>query len=467
MSLADISPYFPLAIRLVLDSVSYSNALPDWFETLTIDYFKREQAVHERARRYLSGEQPKRPFEIAVPKRSGGDNSWVIPSTNDQIVLQTCISVIAQDLQQKCIDTDRVFSCLCNTDPNRLAFLEDQVEAWTRFQLETQKRCTSQDCILQFDIATAYQAMGSAHVGAFLRTFSLDGTALELLEILLAAFTYGSSGLPFLNDSVFFLGNAYLSEVDRVVNRRTENFVRFVDDYRVFGGSRDSLENIFEAIRTDLREELGFEINEAKIRLGTTEEYLDALSKAKYAEMPASHYIDTAVVPDVYSPENVYEMVERSVRSPEEYLHQGFGRLQMASIRRMRVQSLFAKATSDDRITPRSAFISILSKDVQLIRRISELLKQCSSDSQELWRLLWLLFLAKDVAMDEIPDKMVSAELGESLQKVNGAIALPMVARLWASPMPDYPESGRSAADVEELHALDYLERGRQCYGGR
>src|SRR5271155_2162949 len=150
MSTDDISSYFRLAIRLLLDSVSYSNALPEWFESLTVDYLAREGTVRESARRYLNGEHPKAPFEIDVPKRSGGSNSWVIPSINDQIILQACISAVAQDVEQKCIDSKRVFSCLYNTNPNRLAFLEDQVEAWTRFQLETQDRCASEDCILQF-----------------------------------------------------------------------------------------------------------------------------------------------------------------------------------------------------------------------------------------------------------------------------------------------------------------------------
>jgi len=45
----------PLAIRLVLDSVSYSNPLPDWFDTLTIDYAARGEAIRRRHQRLSRG----------------------------------------------------------------------------------------------------------------------------------------------------------------------------------------------------------------------------------------------------------------------------------------------------------------------------------------------------------------------------------------------------------------------------
>jgi hypothetical protein len=466
----DISSYFQLAIRLLLDSVSYSNALPEWFESLTVDYLKREETVRESARRYLGGERPKAPFEIAVPKRSGGVNSWVIPSINDQIILQACISAIAQDVEQRCIDSSRVFSCLYNRNPNRLAFLEDQVEAWTRFQQETQARCTSDNCVLQFDIACAYQSMDIDRVGRFLKRLPIEGTAVKLLEILLAVFSGGNAGLPFLNDSVFFLGNAYLSEVDRLVSRHTANFIRYVDDYKIFGNSRRNLEALLERIRSELRDELGFELSDAKVRVGTADEYLEALSKLKYAEIRVNEYIDVAVVPSVFRAEDMHTMVDKSLGSPEEYLHQGFGRLQMASIRRMRVQWLAASTQDrgDDelKLTPRSEFASIVSRNTQLIRRISQSINTYSREPRALWRLVWLLYLTRDVVLDEIPDEAVSTELTETLQTVNQTTELPMVARLWAAQMPGYPAIERSPAEVEDLHALDYLERGRQCYGG-
>jgi hypothetical protein len=42
-----------LAIRLLLDSVSYSNALPEWFDVLVIDYNDRARQGSSRCPRLI------------------------------------------------------------------------------------------------------------------------------------------------------------------------------------------------------------------------------------------------------------------------------------------------------------------------------------------------------------------------------------------------------------------------------
>jgi hypothetical protein len=61
-----------LAIRLVLDSISYSNPLPPWFDSVTIDYKKRERTIGNKIIKYLNGERPVVPFQIELPKKTGG-----------------------------------------------------------------------------------------------------------------------------------------------------------------------------------------------------------------------------------------------------------------------------------------------------------------------------------------------------------------------------------------------------------
>jgi hypothetical protein len=45
-----------LAVRLTLDSTSYTNIAPEWFEPLTIDYRRREVGLRRRISQYLTGE---------------------------------------------------------------------------------------------------------------------------------------------------------------------------------------------------------------------------------------------------------------------------------------------------------------------------------------------------------------------------------------------------------------------------
>src|SRR5947209_6016826 len=101
-----------LGIRLLLDSLSYSSALPPWFEVLTIDYAARERRIREAIERYEKDALPGPAFEVSVPKRNGRPSIWIIPSINDQIICQTCISDFARQLEHATIDRARVFGAL-------------------------------------------------------------------------------------------------------------------------------------------------------------------------------------------------------------------------------------------------------------------------------------------------------------------------------------------------------------------
>jgi hypothetical protein len=118
-----------LAIRLLLDSTSYSNPVPEWFEPLSINYRQRENRLRMDIGTYLNGGKPAPVFEIPVPKKAGGSNLWVVPSVNDQIICQAAVSALARRLQSACVDPTKVFSCLLNSDPSRVSLFEAQVTA--------------------------------------------------------------------------------------------------------------------------------------------------------------------------------------------------------------------------------------------------------------------------------------------------------------------------------------------------
>ena len=139
--------------------------------------------------------------------------------------------------------------------------------------------------MLQIDLKDAFDSIKPAAFNSFIKGIGADGAAVQMLEVMLKSFSKVSPGFPFLNDSLFFLGNAYLKEVDTIVARRTSDFIRFVDDYKIFGDSIPDLEAKFASIRADLRE-IGFEINENKLWLGSGQEYLQLLADRKYAPEP-------------------------------------------------------------------------------------------------------------------------------------------------------------------------------------
>jgi len=453
-----------LAVRLTLDSTSYSNILPEWFEPLTVDYRQRESRLQTTIKEYLNGALPATAFEISVPKKSGGTQVWVIPSVNDQIVCQAAVSSIGKALQHACVDTTKVFSCLLNRDPNRLSFLEDQVAAWKRFQLTIAQQCKSDQCILQLDLKSTFDSIRMEPFLDFIKSRVGDSNGVQLFVYLLNAFANGRPGLPFINDSVFFLGNAFLQRADQIVSEDTNTFVRFADDYKIFGTSRADLEKLFSKLREKLKA-VGFDVNDSKVKLGTGEEFLEAVSKLEYYEPENGDYIDTAVHPDVFDPKDMHSLILACIRDPDKYLTQGFGRLQLAAIRRMRVRALYSMAQSYPK-TPRDEFADLLAEDLEATRRVCELLEKYSEDDTNIWRLLWLLYLSKDLAERDIDDKTIAKRLSSAIQGINQSRQLSLVSRLWAASMPDFPSAKSWEADIETLHSLGYVERGKRCYGG-
>ena len=454
-----------LATRLLMDNVTYSGALPEWFETPAIDYVARVATLDRLATSYLNGAQPPVPYAIDIPKRDGKSNTWIVPRINDQIICQACVSVIADKVQAKALDLVRVFSSRLNSDPNRVALLEDQVSAWAKFNATMIGSCSGSGCVLQLDLKEAFNSVRLSRVRAFIDSIGIDATTSNLLGRMLEVFGAANGGLPFLNDSLFFLGNAYFSEVDKIVAKQSPNFIRFVDDYKIFGSSRQGLETEFSRIHQEVQG-IGLDINERKVWLGSGEEYLSSIANQKYGKTQATEYSgDATTQPGVLEPEYMLASISTTLEKPEEYMHQGYGRFQLAALRRMRVAGIDADSRALG-ISPAAQFAGLLSKNTEVVRRVCDRLEEYSRDNTNTWRLVWVLYLSKDINTAELTDPAVKSRLGEILNGISKSSAVSPVARLWASKMPDYPRTSKSLAEIEQLHSIDYLERGQRCYGG-
>jgi hypothetical protein len=453
-----------LAIRTLLDNVSYSNALPDWTTPLVIDYEGRENRIRATLDKYIAGEPPEKTAEISVPKKVGKPNIWVVPSVNDQIILQACVSALAETIEQKCLAEDVVSSYRLNRDPKRLSFLEDQVDAWKKFQLKVQDKCSSNTCVLQIDIKSAYDSIDFDLFTKFLQNTAPNHSASGVLIHLLKSFSGQRGGLPFLNDTVFFLGNAYFSEVDAIVKSHHYEFVRFVDDYRIFGHSASDLEIVLSALRADLKT-VGFEINEQKLKLGTGEEYLEAVSKLKYATTPATDYHDASDHRDLFDPTDMFAQILATLRNPAERLHQGFGRLQMADLRRMRARSLFAEEQGGAGAYPEEQFNELLSENSEALKLIANLLDNYGNSPTDTWRLVWILYLCKSLDADLIGDTSLKSRIFNSLEKISRNAAIDPIGRLWATKATVNRTPAETQKAVEQIHALQYQEAGRIWHG--
>ena len=451
-----------LAIRLLLDSVSYSNALPEWVEVLVINYNGRAKRINKALTDYFEGAIPRKAFEIEVSRKLGMPKTWVVPSVNDQIVIQACVSSIAERIEGRCIDRAVVYSSLLNRDARRLSFLENQVEAWTKFQSVVQSRCATGQCLLQIDLKDAYECIQMPSFAEFLKEKSNSSPATKILIQLLTAFANGRSGIPLINKSIFFLGNAYFGIIDEILRQKKRQFVRFVDDYKIFGNDPQDLEGLLPELRSDLHK-LGFELNNQKLKLGTGEAYLEAISKSKYAVVPKTEYIDASVEPDIYEPEDMMEQILESLRKPDEFLHQGFGRLQMASLRRMRIRGLFTETVGYEQ-SPLDDFRKIISKNSELLDLIAQRLEDYSQKRDQTWKLVWVLYLCTFLTEASSQDQKLRSRIVDIIDHISHSNSVDQVARQWAST----GKAKRAVVEdkkIEEIHDLEYLEAGSAWYG--
>jgi len=285
--------------------------------------------------------------------------------------------------------------------------------------------------------------------------------------MLIDNFSGSETGLPLINDSVFFLGNAYLSEIDHVVQAHTSNFIRFVDDYRVFGKSREALTRLLEDIERGLRP-LGYKINSDKVRLGTGQEYLDAISHIRYEKTTGlerhtpegNNYINAAIFTDIVEPQELVDLVQKTVQNPDEHLNEGLGRLQLAALKKMRVNGWIACERNYPR-SLRKDFSKQLSRNAAVMRAVTELLKAYSSDQQQIWRSIWLLYLSQDIDISKIPDQDTARSFRDTLRQLRVANDVPAVVQLWANARFETVEQ----AAFEQLHNAEYLECGHLIFG--
>ncbi|MCU1331966.1 MAG: hypothetical protein JWM08_958 [Candidatus Angelobacter sp.] len=445
-----------LAIRLVLDDVIFSNCLPDWVEPVTIDYSAREQKLADKVRQYRLGSSPPPPSIFEVPKKSGAKRTWILPAINDQIILQACVSSFAESLQLKSLGP-HVYSYRVNVDPDRLGFMDDQLGGWINFQDETIKRCGSGGCLLQFDLQEAFRSIDRERLYSYLADICEPGI-LTLFKKLLESFSH-SPGLPLLNDTVFFLGNAYLSEVDSVVRKHAKEFIRFVDDYRVFGKSPGEMESIYSRISGDL-EHLGFKINPAKVHVGSADEFLELFASSQDPSLE-NDYLNPVLMRGIIPSAGLTKSLVLTINDPDRYLNEGYGRLQLAKLRKARfVESVAIEQGLES--TTRSDLAAALAKNSQFTRRYIQLLEAYSKDPAETWRAVALVYMAHDLTSGWYDlDSKRWAGLKSVIKGIQRDTQAPTVLRLWARHL----LAPTKKIDIEKMHDLNYFESGLVHWG--
>jgi hypothetical protein len=210
---------------------------------------------------------------------------------------------------------------------------------------------------------------------------------------------------------------------------------------------------------------LGFRPNPRKTRLGSEEEYLEAIGKLQYAKSTTEHYISAAVFDDVVEPAMLFDLCRKAVDAPDELMHEGTGRYILQSLRRMKTNSDMASIQNHPQ-SPRAAFRQE-ARDPLFVDRLGELILNCARVGDE-WRLVWLLYFAKlltpgdDRESDDIewpPIPPAIERLEPIIRELATMADVSPIAQLWARSI----GSNKTLApeSLEAYHDLNYADAGR------
>jgi len=443
----DLHKYVDGAVRMTLDSVSFSNPLPPWEDQTEINFGRRAALIHKRADRYMSGaETALSPTRIRVPHKDGIAKTWTIPSVNDQIILQLCAFALSERLE-RLIDRKHVFSYQLNEDLARVQLTTPQVSCWESFKSATSMRLPGRT-MLQLDLEKAFASIDRQHFFRFLREATGDAKVPVLLERVLDRLAPPQEGLPLVNDSLFYLGNAYLTVVDKEIAAASEDFIRFVDDYRIFADSKEHAETLLQRIN-DRLVRTSFRINPRKTKVGDEREYLSAINEIHSAETTGENgYVSAVELSGVVDPDALAGLIARAIVRSED-LTEGMGRFLMQAVRRMRLNDDLVKGRNFPD-SPLTRLGEALTSAVQQETLVAALKKYANRGDE--WRFIWLLYVAENHKGYAAKTFVKSANLS----------ALSPVTRAWVA----RARGGRGEQlTIDQQHDMPYVDVGRTLYG--
>lgn len=287
-----------LAWRRILTStgIQYKNIYRSLYESHEAGIDATIDRLHEKLK---GGWKPTHPHRVFLPKPSGLHRPIALMALEDQIVLQAVANAFAQKLRarRKAVENRSVFSNVLNTPSNSIFFVRNWKQTYYRYLF----RCVhyyqhNLNWVVHFDLAAFYDTI--SHELLIKRVSPRGGNSgtwervrgwLERWTVEAGSDMY-HHGIPQGPIASDFLAECAMLPLDENMLRARYNYVRYVDDVRIFAQSEPQARTAAAKLEVQCRN-LGLIPHSSKFairEIASLSEFLELLPSIPPADFDAS-----------------------------------------------------------------------------------------------------------------------------------------------------------------------------------
>jgi Reverse transcriptase (RNA-dependent DNA polymerase) len=249
------------------------------FYDQTEEALKLVERLHADFAEEISRNPPLADKELTVAGYTGFRPGTQIDPLWHVYLLGLCI-YIAPHIESARIPTDKhcVFSYRYSPDTTAWT-LFDKTLGWAAFKAASLGQAQRCKFVLKCDIADFYTRIYHHRLdNALQAATSHKETASRIIKILSSIAGTSSYGLPIGGDASRLLSELLLNRVDRLLLSSGIQFIRFVDDYRIFANSREHAQECLIRLSKYLLENEGLSLAKHKTFILPSDEYLRSLA---------------------------------------------------------------------------------------------------------------------------------------------------------------------------------------------
>lgn len=188
--------------------------------------------------------------------------------------LLSLVVTIGDDIEARRVPANYVFSYRYKPD-HTTGSLFDKGIGWPQFQLAAKELALKNSFVLRCDISDFYPRIYHHRLENALRRATQKIDVANRIMTLLGAISAGPSyGLPVGGPAARLLSELLLNSVDRLLMTEGIRFIRFVDDYIIFAGSREQAHSALIRLNELLLTNEGLSLQKSKTRILSTAEFL-------------------------------------------------------------------------------------------------------------------------------------------------------------------------------------------------